>query len=78
MRTSKSRLVDHRNTHGTDERTSPARLGHVAKSRGMAEMSEKTRLGRESLYKTLKAGANPQHNTIMKITRALGGENDDS
>lgn len=47
-------------------------LGHVARARGMAKVAARTGLGRESLYKALTPGAKPRHDTIMKITRALG------
>lgn len=47
-------------------------LGHIAKARGMSQIAAETGLGRESLYKALAPGARPRHDTIMKVTRALG------
>jgi probable addiction module antidote protein len=47
-------------------------LGYIAKARGMAQIAAETGLGRESLYKALAPGAHPRHDTIMKVTRALG------
>lgn len=49
-----------------------AALADIAKARGMAQLAKDTGLGRESLYKSLSAGAKPRFETIMKITRALG------
>jgi probable addiction module antidote protein len=47
-------------------------LGHIARARGMADLANKTGLGRESLYKALSANAKPRFETILKVTRALG------
>ena len=47
-------------------------LGDVAKALGMAEVAQRTGLGRESLYKTLSPGSKPRYETIWKLTRALG------
>ena len=47
-------------------------LGDVAKAKGMSKIAEKSGLGRESMYKALKAGAKPRFETIMKIIHALG------
>ncbi|MFI3271888.1 MAG: addiction module antidote protein [Pseudomonadota bacterium] len=49
-----------------------AALADIAKARGMAQLAKDSGLGRESLYKSLSAGAKPRFETIMKITRALG------
>jgi probable addiction module antidote protein len=49
-----------------------AALGDVAKARGMAEIAERSGLGRESLYKALSAGAHPRHETVRKVIEALG------
>ena len=37
-----------------------AALGDVAKARGIAQIAKDSGLGRESLYKTLSAGAHPR------------------
>jgi probable addiction module antidote protein len=49
-----------------------AALGDVAKARGMAEISRKSGLGRESLYKSLVVGAKPRHETIQSVLYAIG------
>jgi probable addiction module antidote protein len=47
-------------------------IGHVAKARGMAHIAEETGLGRESLYKALRPGANPRFDTVLKVCHAIG------
>jgi probable addiction module antidote protein len=47
-------------------------LGLIARSKGMAEVAEKAGLGRESLYKSLKDGASPRFDTILRVVHALG------
>jgi probable addiction module antidote protein len=49
-----------------------AALGEVAKARGMAQIAKDAGLGRESLYKTLSAGAHPRFETINSILHVLG------
>jgi probable addiction module antidote protein len=49
-----------------------AAIGDVAKARGMAEISRRSGLGRESLYKSLSSGAKPRHETLQAVLRALG------
>jgi probable addiction module antidote protein len=49
-----------------------AALGEVAKARGMAQIAKDAGLGRESLYKTLSAGAHPRFETINSVLHALG------
>ncbi len=49
-----------------------AAIGHIAKARGMQEISKFTGLGRESLYKALTPGAKPRFETIFKVLNALG------
>ena len=44
----------------------------VAKARGIATIAAKSGLGRESLYKTLKPGAQPRFETIRRLLDALG------
>lgn len=44
----------------------------VAKARGIADIAERAGLGRESLYKTLKPGAQPRFDTIRRLLAALG------
>jgi probable addiction module antidote protein len=47
-------------------------LGILARSKGMTAVAEKAGLGRESLYKALREGANPQLETVLKVVGALG------
>lgn len=47
-------------------------LGHIARAKGMTEVSNKTGLGRESLYKTFKAGTKPKFETIVKVLDSFG------
>src|SRR5665213_3290061 len=49
-----------------------AALGEVARSMGMAEVAKKAGLGRESLYKALAPGHNPELATVLKVMKALG------
>ncbi|GMQ83789.1 MAG: putative addiction module antidote protein [Gammaproteobacteria bacterium] len=44
----------------------------VAKARGIANVAAQAGLGRESLYKALKPGAQPRFDTIRRLLRALG------
>ncbi len=49
-------------------------LGQIARARGMAEIAKKAGLSRESLYKALSAGGNPEFGTVLKVMHALGLE----
>jgi probable addiction module antidote protein len=49
-----------------------AAISDVAKARGMAQIAKASGLGRESLYKALKAGAHPRFETIKAVLQALG------
>ncbi len=44
----------------------------VAKARGISNIAEKAGLGRESLYKTLRPGAQPRFDTVRRLLDALG------
>ncbi len=44
----------------------------VAKARGIATIAAKAGLGRESLYKTLRPGAQPRFETVRRLLDALG------
>ncbi len=44
----------------------------VARDVGMNVISEKSGLGKESLYKTLRPGKKPRFDTIVKILDSLG------
>jgi probable addiction module antidote protein len=47
-------------------------VGHVAKARGMAQVAKDAGLGRESLYKALRPGAQPKFETMSRVFGALG------
>ncbi len=47
-------------------------VGDVAKARGIANVAAKAGLGRESLYKTLRSGAQPRFDTVRRLLTALG------
>jgi len=47
-------------------------LGDIARAKGMAEIAEKTGLGRTSLYKALSPDGHPEFSTILKVIDALG------
>ena len=50
-------------------------LKHVVMAQGgMSKLSKKTKLSRESLYKTLSVQGNPHWSTITTIIKALGIE----
>ncbi len=44
----------------------------VAKARGVTAVAAKAGLGRESLYKTLRPGAQPRFDTVRRLLGALG------
>jgi probable addiction module antidote protein len=46
-------------------------ISHVAKRQGMSALAERTRLGRESLYKALAPGAKPRCDTVLKALHSL-------
>lgn len=46
-------------------------IGDIARARGIAKVTEETGLSRERLYKTLRPGAKPPYETVMKILNAL-------
>jgi probable addiction module antidote protein len=47
-------------------------LGHIAKARGMTQIAKDAGIGRESLYKALRADAHPRFDTIHRVCKALG------
>lgn len=51
-----------------------AAIGHIAKARGMTQIAKESGLGRESLYKALRAGSRPQFDTVLRVLKALGLE----
>ena len=57
---------------GTDAALVACALGEIARARGMTEVSRRSGLGRESLYKALSPDGNPGFATILKVVQALG------
>ncbi len=49
-----------------------AALGNISRAKGMTKIARKAGLGRESLYKALSPGGNPEFTTVLKVVRALG------
>ena len=49
-----------------------AAVRDVAKARGIAAVAAKAGVGRESLYKTLRPGAQPRFDTVRRLLGALG------
>jgi len=49
-----------------------AALGDIARAKGMSQVAREAGLGRESLYKALSPGGNPEFATILKVIAALG------
>src|SRR5262245_20453862 len=47
-------------------------IGVAARARGMTDIAKQTGLSRESLYKALNEGGNPQFETINRVLEALG------
>jgi probable addiction module antidote protein len=47
-------------------------LGVVARARGMSEIASEAGVSRESLYRALSAGGNPEFATVLRVVRALG------
>jgi probable addiction module antidote protein len=49
-------------------------LGDIARAKGMTEVAKEAGLGRESLYKALSSGGNPEFSTVLKVMKVLGLE----
>lgn len=47
-------------------------LGVVARARGMSDVAREAGVSRESLYRALSAGGNPELATVLRVVRALG------
>ena len=47
-------------------------LGVAAKARGMTVVARQAGIGRESLYRALRAGADPRFETVQRVCAALG------
>ena len=49
-----------------------ATLGDIARARGMTQIAQDAGIGREALYKALRADSQPRFDTIARVCRALG------
>ena len=47
-------------------------LGEMARAHRMRRVAQETGLGRESLYKSMRAGSSPEFATVLKVLRSLG------
>jgi probable addiction module antidote protein len=47
-------------------------LGSVARTRGMSQVAKEAGLARESLYRSLSSGGNPEFSTVMKVMSSVG------
>jgi probable addiction module antidote protein len=55
-----------------DDAELAAALGHIARAKGMADVSKSTGLTREALYKALRPNTKPRFDTVSKVIQALG------
>jgi len=55
-----------------DATTTVNMLGAIARERGMSQIARETGLARESLYRSLDAGGNPEFATVMKVLSSIG------
>ncbi len=49
-----------------------AAIGDIAKAKGMMEISKKSGVTREALYRALKISSQPRFETVAKVIQALG------
>ena len=47
-------------------------MGEMTHAHRMRRVAQETGLGRESLYKSMRAGASPEFNTVLRVLQALG------
>ena len=47
-------------------------MGRMARAHRMRRVARETGLGEKSLYKSMRAGANPEFNTVLRVLRSLG------
>ena len=47
-------------------------LGQMTRAHRMRRVAQETGLGRESLYKSMRAGASPEFATVLRVLRSLG------
>ena len=46
-------------------------MGPMTRAHRMKRVARETGLGEKSLYKSMRAGANPEFNTVFRVLRAL-------
>ena len=47
-------------------------MGEMTRVHRIRRVAMETGLGEKSMYKSMRAGANPEFNTVLKVIRALG------
>ena len=47
-------------------------MGEMARAHRMRRVARETGLGEKSLYKSMRAGASPEFNTVLQVLRSLG------
>ena len=47
-------------------------MGEMARAHRMRRVARETGMGEKSLYKSMRAGASPEFNTVFRVLRALG------
>ena len=47
-------------------------MGQMARTHRIRRVARETGLGEKSLYKSMRAGANPEFNTVLRVLRSLG------
>ena len=47
-------------------------MGQMARAHRMRRVARETGLGEKSLYKSMRGGASPEFNTVLKVLRSLG------
>jgi probable addiction module antidote protein len=47
-------------------------MGQMARAHRMRRVARETGLGEKSLYKSMRAGASPEFNTVLRVLSSLG------
>lgn len=47
-------------------------IGTLVRDYGMTEVAKETGMSRESLYKSLREGGNPEFGTVIRVLKAMG------
>ena len=47
-------------------------MGEMARAHRMRRVAREAGLGEKSLYKSMRAGASPEFNTVLRVLRSLG------